>query len=274
MTGSHPPIHPGTGTDRASPLRAGSTRTQPRADRSSASVEWSTPLSPDRSADWPAADGVASRLRNPADTDRSPADRRPHEPPPTRRSSVLEAFALVASTGGSRPAGRAAESLVFRPGRFGRWLARRRPLRPKPVVLRLAGAALPSPPGRGRFLASQPRSTCPNSSATSNIGRAGVSSSAPSSSLAAHILLFLLIVAMPSPTHDPRKGLLAAFLPPEKSEEKGADRLPRGPGPSANRRSPTCPTPIAARAEATARSRVPSPRSSPSARRRPAPGAR
>jgi TonB family protein len=39
-------------------------------------------------------------------------------------------------------------------------------------------------------------------------------------SLAAHVLLLLLILVVPSPTHDPGKGLLAAFVAPEKSDEE------------------------------------------------------
>ena len=51
-------------------------------------------------------------------------------------------------------------------------------------------------------------------------------------SLAAHILLFFLILAMPAPTHDPRKGLLAAFLPPEKTDEEKVPIIFReAPGP-------------------------------------------
>ena len=39
-------------------------------------------------------------------------------------------------------------------------------------------------------------------------------------SLLAHALLLLLLLSAPSIVHDPRKGLLAAFVPPEKTEEE------------------------------------------------------
>lgn len=53
-------------------------------------------------------------------------------------------------------------------------------------------------------------------------------------SLAAHILLLLLLVSAPlSRVHDPRRGLLAAFVPPEKSaEEKIPIIFKEAPGPA------------------------------------------
>jgi TonB family protein len=42
-------------------------------------------------------------------------------------------------------------------------------------------------------------------------------------SLAAHVLLFVFLLTAPAPVSDPRKGLLAALVPPEKSEE---DKIP------------------------------------------------
>ncbi|HEY7574379.1 MAG TPA: TonB family protein [Thermoanaerobaculia bacterium] len=39
-------------------------------------------------------------------------------------------------------------------------------------------------------------------------------------SLAAHVLLFVFLLSAPEAFHDPRKGLLAPFVPPEKSDEE------------------------------------------------------